>query len=94
MNNLFQVITESAQALKPICEQHPDAGKYYAFLCSSIERAKEITSLMAARLGGFSDGKTNTVSKPEPVKTNTDIKIANPGGELEMVLLIDDEEMV
>ncbi len=49
---------------------------------------------MAARLGGFSDGKTNTVSKPEPVKTNTDIKIANPGGELEMVLLIDDEEMV
>lgn len=94
LNNLFQVITESAQALRTTCEQHPDAGKYYAFLCSSIERAKEFTMQMAARLGGFSDAKTSTVSKPEPVRANAEISIANPGGELELVMLIDDEEMV
>lgn len=94
LSNLLQVITESAQALQPVCEQHPDGKKYYAFLRNGLERAKNVTALIVSRLGGLADVNAGAMLQPVAAAREEEIVIANLEGEKELILMIDDEEMV
>ena len=94
LSNLLQVITESTKALQPICEQHPQGEKYYAFLRSGLERAKNVTALIVSRLGGHMEGNASAAPKPAPVDPKSQIVILNPDGGRELILIIDDDEMV
>jgi CheY-like chemotaxis protein len=104
LNNLLQVISESSKALRPLCAANTEALRYYAFLANGLERARTVTSEMAARLGGLSDPAAylpsgTVATKPELATThNLDSRAAeliqNPDGEGELVMLIDDEKVV
>ncbi len=94
LSNLLQVITESSQALQNICEQHPDGKKYYGFLRNGLERARNVTANIVARLGGVADVSAGSASRTAPVAPVSEIVIANPEGERELIFIIDDEEMV
>ena len=94
LSNLLQVITESTQALQPVCEQHPDGTKYYAFLRNGLERARYVTANIVSRLGGVADTNAVTAAHTSPVAAPSEIVIANPEGKRELVLIIDDEEIV
>lgn len=94
LSNLLHVITESTHALQPICEQHPDGKIYYAFLRNGIERARNVTAEIVTRLGGVALENAGSAPRPAPVAPASEIVIANPEGERELVLIIDDEEMV
>ncbi len=85
---------ESTHALQPICEQHPDGKKYYAFLRNGLERARNVTALIVTRLGGVADVNAGAMLQPTSAVSGTEIVIANPKGERELILMIDDEEMV
>ena len=94
LSNLLQVMTESTQALQPICEQHPEGKKYYAFLRSGLERAENVTALIVSRLGGLVDVNAGAMLQPSITAAESEIVIANPEGERELILIIDDEENV
>jgi CheY-like chemotaxis protein len=95
LNNLLQVIGESSKALAPICESSPEGLRYYAFLKSSLERAKQVTNQLVERLGGQTalpvpGQKVTSVSVPR----NSTFAIDNPGGTKELILIIDDEALI
>lgn len=94
LNNLLQVISESVQALQPFCEQHPEGGKYYAFLRNGIERARNVTALLSTRLGGIADLNASAMLQSVSPQQDSEVEIQNPEGERELILIIDDEEMV
>lgn len=94
LSNLLQVVTESTNALQPVCEQHPDGRKYFAFLRSGLERAKNVTALIVSRLGGLVDVNASAMLQSAAPVADTDIVILNPEGKGELILMIDDEEMV
>lgn len=95
LNNLLQVIAESSQALGPICETNPEGLRYFAFLRSSLDRAKQVTGDLVSRLGG-----QTVVPMPPPIPAAgpahppTQIAIENPGGTRELILIIDDEALI
>jgi CheY-like chemotaxis protein len=95
LNNLLQIIVESSAALNPLCEQQPEAAKYLGFIRQSLERAKNVTALMASRLGGLANVDASATLQPAPVpaKAGTPL-VTNAEGTLELILLIDDEEMI
>lgn len=51
LNNLLQVITESAQFLQSTCPQNADTYKYADILRNSIERTAQVTSSMLEHAG-------------------------------------------
>jgi len=101
LNNLLQVISESSQRLESICPSDADSEKYFAILRSGVERATRVARMMADRLGGSAVG---TIELPRPVGTvrppaaapavGGDIRIGNPNGARELILIVDDEEFV
>jgi CheY-like chemotaxis protein len=102
LNNLLQVISESSQVLETICAESPDTEKYFAILRSGVERATKVTRMMVDRVGGY---QTDTLSggKPEPAALATvqkipapasDVRIYNPTGHRELVMIVDDEDFV
>src|SRR5262245_22392694 len=95
LNNLLQIIVESSAALNPMSEQHPEAAKYIGFIRQSLERAKNVTALMASRLGGLTNVDASaTLQPPVSPPAPNEPKVANPEGARELILLIDDEEMI
>jgi CheY-like chemotaxis protein len=103
LNNLLQVISESSQVLETICSESPDTEKYFAILRSGVERATKVTRMMVDRVGGYQQADTAPVSKPEPVvppapltlsQSVTDVRIFNPTGQRELVMIVDDEDLV
>ncbi len=102
LNNLLQVISESSQFLEMIQVSSSDSEKYFGILRDGIDRATRVGRMMVDRVGGYS------VEEPEPAApataktpvfstvTNgaTDVKIANPVGERELVMIVDDEDLV
>ena len=99
LNNLLQVISESSQVLESICDSTSDTEKYFAILRNGVERAAKVTQIMVDRVGG--QGIENPVPAPAPpaalpplAAPTTDVKIFNPTGARELVLIVDDEDFV
>jgi len=102
LNNLLQVISESSQVLETICVESPDTEKYFAILRSGVERATKVTRMMVDRVGGY-QAEAVPPSKPEPAPPTampsppqpvTDVRIYNPTGPKELVMIVDDEDLV
>jgi CheY-like chemotaxis protein len=100
LNNLLQVISESSQVLETICAESPDSEKYFAILRNGVERATKVTQMMVNRVGGHSSEAMPEAAPVPPVANPTvppitsDVKIYNPTGSLELVLIVDDEDFV
>ena len=94
LNNLLQVISESSKALEPICESSPEGMRYFAFLRTSVDRAKLVTAQLAARHGGqqmsAADSKSDAIAAPR----RSAVPIDNPAGTRELILIIDDEALI
>lgn len=101
LNNLLQVISESSQVLETICAESPDTEKYFAILRSGVERATKVTRIMVDRVGGYQADAGGPVARPEPPTLRlaasqpvADVRIFNPTGERELVMIVDDEDLV
>lgn len=101
LNNLLQVISESSQVLATICADTPDSEKYFAILRNGVERATRVTQMMVDRVGGYrTEGASPSpppappVSKPTVPTLTSDVKIFNPTGPRELVMIVDDEDFV
>ncbi|MEO7318173.1 MAG: response regulator, partial [Chthoniobacteraceae bacterium] len=104
LNNLLQVISESSQFLETIQISSADSEKYFGILRSGIERAASVTKVMVDRVGGYSaDPIPARAPAVAPAAAPvfkavtdgaTDVKIANPNGNRELVMIVDDEELV
>src|ERR1700733_13675535 len=96
LNNLLQVISESSETLESMCPSSVDSAKYFAILRNGVERAIRVAAMMSDRLGGgaFETAEIPRVSvAPKPSATPPavagDIRIANPKGPRELVLIVD-----
>ena len=103
LNNLLQVISESSQVLEKICTETADSEKYFAILRNGVERATRVTQMMVDRVGGHRSEAPPVVAPvipPPPVANPTvpsltsDVKIFNPTGPRELVMIVDDEDFV
>lgn len=103
LNNLLQVISESSQVLEKICTETTDSEKYFAILRNGVERATRVTQMMVDRVGGHraeTPPVAAPVIPPPPVANPTvpsltsDVKIFNPTGPRELVMIVDDEDFV
>ena len=108
LNNLLQVISESSQVLESISGETPDSAKYFAILRNGVERATQVTRMMVERAGGYSAEASpgavfppaldvappRPVAKPVLSAPAADVKIYNPTGPRELVLIVDDEDFV
>lgn len=95
LNNLLQVISESSKAVEPMCEASPEGMRYFAFLRTSLDRAKQVTSQLSARLGGQSLAASSTPAAPPPSPpAKPTVAIDNPAGTKELILIIDDEALI
>lgn len=110
LNNLLQVITESAQFIERFCGESNDTGKYFGILRNGIDRAARVTTTMldhAARSESapsqpgdsalrptplFPD--SGELRKPEPAPLEGGVKIWNPTGRRELIMIVDDEDFV
>lgn len=98
LNNLLQVITESSQMLETLCQGTIDTDRYFVMLRSAVDRAAKVTQVMIDRVGGVSGRSEETTASLEVEKSTSsqkgDIRIFNPKGPLELVMIVDDEEFV
>src|SRR5687768_982320 len=94
LNNLLQIADESAHLLEPLCNDQPDARKYFEFLRSSLERASKVTAQLADRIEGRSPEPAPVVMPAPTAAAQDGIEIVNPNGPRELIMLIDDEAMV
>ena len=106
LNNLLQVISESSQFLETLQNCTSDSERYFGILRSGIERAGKVTRMMVERVGGYNADAVETTPAPAPspvakapVFTSvtggaSDVKIANPSGNRELVMIVDDEDFV
>ncbi len=96
LNNLLQVISESSKAVQPMCEVSPEGMRYFAFLRSSLDRAKDVTTQLATRLGGHASPPVPLPSAktPAPAPKTSSVAIDNPSGTKELILIIDDEALI
>jgi len=100
LNNLLLVISESSQVLEKICAESPDSEKYFAILRNGVERATRVTQIMVDRVGGHRPEAGSAAAPPLPAAKPTvpaltsDVKIFNPTGPRELVMIVDDEDFV
>jgi CheY-like chemotaxis protein len=106
LNNLLQVISESSQVLESICTETPDTQKYFAILRNGVERATKVTQMMVNRVGGYQadvgPGAKAEAPAPAPAQApapavsppGADVRIFNPTGRRELVMIVDDEDLV
>jgi CheY-like chemotaxis protein len=104
LNNLLQVISNSSQMLESLCPKIPETEKYFSILRSGVDRAAKVTQMMSDRMGGIvpelaADSPSPVLgAAPLPPVPNLagggDVKIHNPTGSKELVMIVDDEEFV
>jgi CheY-like chemotaxis protein len=97
LNNLLQVISESSQVLETLSTGTSDTEKYFAILRNGVERAAKVTRMMVERVGGYAQETPLAVApsageSARPVAAG--IKVFNPNGPLELVMIVDDEDFV
>ena len=94
LNNLLQVISESSKALEPMCESSPEGMRYFAFLRTSLDRAKLVTAQLSARLGGQPMPAADSTNEAAAAPRRSGAPIDNPAGTRELILIIDDEALI
>ena len=102
LNNLLHVISESSQTLETMCGEVAEAEKYFEILRNGVERATRVTQLMVDRVGGYSSAGLPAARAAEPAvrhvmpgeAAGSEIKIHNPVGKRELVMIVDDEDFV
>lgn len=103
LNNLLQVISESAEGLDKVVRGNAEGERYLAILRSTVERAVETTRTIVARGGGDLDQNappaTKATVKPAPPAASAPavpngLEIENPNGPRELILMVDDEEFI
>lgn len=100
LNNLLQVISESSQILESRCDTDGETDKYFVMLHSAVERAAKVTRMMVDRVGGYSADVPATgpgldaAMQAEQKNNPGDIRIYNPKGPLELIMIVDDEDFV
>jgi len=108
LNNLLQVITESSQFLQRFTGGSQDAARYYDMMRSAIDRAAQLSKSMLERTGETAKvhpfpGPGSFGSAPTPARSGTystgekqhaDIRVSNPDGARELILIVDDEDFV
>ena len=96
LNNLLQVISESAEALDKHLAGNPEGLRYLSILRTSVDRACESAATMVKRGGG--EHQAPAAAKTAPVAaeaaTHSKFKIGNPNGPRELILMVDDEEFI
>jgi CheY-like chemotaxis protein len=97
LNNLLQVISESAEALEKHLAGNPDGQRYLGILRTTIKRATETAGTMVSRGGGQVEPPESApapgVPEVEPPPASK-FKIGNPAGSRELILMVDDEEFI
>ena len=94
LNNLLQVIGDSSKAIEPLCSSQPEGMRYFGFLKTSLERARQVTAQLSSRIGG--EPATNGNHPADFAQT------AAPGAPSAngtpqskgLILIIDDEELL
>jgi CheY-like chemotaxis protein len=107
LNNLLQVITESAEVLEGLLKGQTEAEKYLSILRASTQRAAATTRAMTVRAGGEAPGAPSaspavTPSATEPTTRPAGvssvlpppIEIHNPTGSQELIMIVDDEDFI
>src|SRR5688500_9049630 len=98
LNNLLQVMSESSQVLETMCDGTADTEKYFGILRNGVDRAAKVTRMMVERVGGYSlDAPPPTIVREDPRGAPglaSDLRIYNPQGPLELVMIVDDEDLV
>lgn len=94
LNNLLQVISEASQMIETLCEGTSDTDKYFAMLRSAVERGAKVTQLMVDRAGGLPAAPAAPVAVRKLAPMPADVRVFNPNGPLELILLVDDEDFV
>lgn len=98
LNNLLQVISESSQMLEAMCDTTSESDKYFVMLHSAVDRATKVTRMMVDRVGGYSADAPISAPAPaiQPISPVVpgDIKVYNPKGPLELLMIVDDEDFV
>ena len=98
LNNLLQVMSESSQVLETMCDGTADTEKYFGILRNGVDRAAKVTRMMVERVGGYSlDAPPPTIVREDPRAAPglaSDLRIYNPQGPLELVMIVDDEDLV
>jgi CheY-like chemotaxis protein len=110
LNNIIQVITESSEFLGACVRDNPNAEKYLNMLRDSVARAAAVTRQLAERVGGSGTDPDSPTAAEEPPSPRlfpadmmpaalgsaaaTPIKIHNPTGDRELVMIVDDEDFV
>jgi len=98
LNNLLQVMSESSQVLETMCDGTADTEKYFGILRNGVDRAAKVTRMMVERVGGYSlDAPTPAIVREDPRGAPgiaSDLRIYNPQGPLELVMIVDDEDLV
>ncbi|MEO6787756.1 MAG: response regulator [Chthoniobacteraceae bacterium] len=94
LNNLLQVIGESSKALEPMCSSHPESTRYFGFLKTSLERARQVTEQLASRIGGEAVQKAAPHAVPAAPETPAAVSADSPAQPKGLILIIDDEELL
>jgi len=109
LNNLLQVITESSQFLQRFTGGNPEAARYYDMMRSAVDRAAQLSRTMLERSTQPDSGPKISPfpspgsfgSAPPPIRQSSgedalrqDVRIANPEGPRELILIVDDEDFV
>ena len=103
LNNLLQVISESSKFLEGMETGSDESVKYFGILRGGIDRAEKVTRMIIDRAGGCnpepaeSPAPIRIVEAPAitPAPTGPlEVKIANPTGARELVMIVDDEDFV
>jgi CheY-like chemotaxis protein len=101
LNNALQLISESSKMLETICAELPNSQKYFAILRGGVERGVTIGQMLGERVGGYYDPDNEAAKPPlvplpvpSPAQPGTDLRIRNPDGKHELILIVDDEEVI
>ena len=110
LNNLLQVISDSGQMLESLCPKTADTESYFAILRNGVERATKLAAGMAERVRGpgssivaLPEGPARPEVPPLPPKPaggplvpplTGDVRVHNPSGNRELVMIVDDEDFI
>jgi CheY-like chemotaxis protein len=97
LNNLLQIISESVRFIESDSEQSPSAQKYFTMLHASLDRAGQVASNLLQPGPAVSAPAPTPGAGATPVSPPTDesdLKIENPSGSRELIMVVDDEDFV
>jgi CheY-like chemotaxis protein len=101
LNNLLQVISESSQLLEKLSPANSQTESYFAILRNGVDRAAKVTRMMVDRVGGIASMEPAPAAPPLPQVASSagnasedGVKIHNPDGPRELLMIVDDEDFV